>query len=323
MRIMKVVAALVLGLALAAPVAAQSVFPNRTVGILVPFPSGGSTTAITRLLAARLSEKWGQPVIVLNKPGASGIIASEELLRAPADGHMLMLDVNTHAINAVVKGAKLPYDTIKDFAPVGTIYSFELILVANPSVPSPLSEYIKAAKASPGKFSYATADTGGLTHVAAEMFNVAAGIKTTGITYKGSGPALTDVVGGHVHTLFTSPTAALGFVQSGKLNALGISGKTRTPAYPNVPTFAESGLVDFDASAWGGIFARAGTPAPILEKISTDIAEILSRPDTNTVFVGQGVRPFVSTPAEFQALITKDIKRYGDGIKQANLKFEQ
>lgn len=301
---------------------AQQPFPTKPIRLIVPFPPGGSTTVVARLLGQKLTEAWGQPVIVDNRPGGNGVIGSEELIKSAPDGHTLLLVVSTHAINPGVMRS-LPYDTVKDFAAVAPLYSFELVLVAHPSVPANnLREFIALAKSKPGQIRYASGDNGGLTHLASEMLNNVAGVNIQNIPYKGSGPALTDTVAGHVESYFSSPTAALQFIKAGRLKAFAISGKSRSSALPEVPTFAESGLPTFDASAWCGILAPAATPKEIINKLSTEIARIISTPDFKQQLVSQGLEPFVSSPDQFGALIRSDIAKFDRIIKTANIKFD-
>jgi tripartite-type tricarboxylate transporter receptor subunit TctC len=308
--------------ACASLVAAQQAYPTKPIRLIVPFPPGGSTTVVARLLGQKLTEAWGQPVIIDNRGGANGIIGSEEMVKAAPDGHTILLVVNTHAINSLVM-RNLPYDTIKDFAPVATLYSFELVLVANPAVPANnLQEFIALVKAKPGEIRYASGDNGGLTHLASEMFNTVAGVKIQNIPYKGSGPALTDTVAGHVESYFSSPTAVIQFVKTGKLKAYAISGKTRSSALPEVPTFTEAGLAGFDASAWCGILAPAATPKDIINKLSAEIGKIISTPEFKEKLVSQGLESFVTTPDQFAALIKGDIAKYDRIIKTANIKFD-
>jgi tripartite-type tricarboxylate transporter receptor subunit TctC len=302
--------------------AAQPAYPSKPIRLIVPFPPGGSTTVVARVLSQRLQEAWGQPVVVENRPGANGVIGAEELMRSPPDGHTIMLVVNTFAINAVVM-KNLPYDTVRDFAPVSTLYSFELVLVGHPSIPANnLKEFIALAKAKPNAIRYASGDNGGLTHLASEMFNTTAGVKLQNVPYKGSGPALTDTVAGHVESYFSSVTAALPFIKGGRLRAFAISGKTRSPALPEVPTFAEQGLPDFDASSWAGILAPANTPKEIVAKLSAEIARIMAMPDVQQQLSGQGLDAMALPPERFGALIGADIEKYGRVIKAANIKFD-
>lgn len=318
----RLILATVLSLGLAAHAFAQQPYPSKPIRLIVPFPPGGSTTPVARLVGQKLTERLGQPVIVDNKPGGNGVIGSEELVRAAPDGYTLLLVVNTHAINAAVMKS-LPYHSVSDFAPVGTLFNIELVLVTNPALPaSNLREFIALAKAKPSAINVAAGDNGGLTHLAAENLNITAGTKLQVVSYKGSGPALTDTIAGHVQAYFSSVGAALEHIKGGKLNALAISGKQHNPALPNVPTFAEGGLPGFEANSWCGILAPAGTPKPILDKLSSELTAILALPDVRESLLKQGLDPLVSTPEQFGAMIKSDIGKFERVIKTANIKFE-
>ena len=309
--------------ALAASAWPQQGFPRKPIRLIVAFPPGGSTTVVARLLGQKMTERLGQPVIVDNRPGANGVIACEELLRSPADGHTLAMVVNTHAINPLMM-ASLPYDTNKDFAAVSTLYKLELVLVAHPSVPAEnLREFIALAKAKPGALNFAAGDSLGLTHLAAETFNTMAGVKLQVVPYKGTGPALADTLAGHVQGYFSSPTAVIAHVKSGKLKAYGISGSRRSSALPDVPTFAEAGLPGYEAGTWAGLLAPAATPKDIVSKLSSEIAAIMNLPDIKEQLASQGLDPYVTTPEAFSQLIRSDTSRFEKVIKAANLKVEK
>jgi len=305
---------------LAAVAGAQSAFPHKPIHLLVAFPPGGSTTAVAQLLGEKLTQRLGQPVVIENRPGANGMIASQDLLRAPRDGYTLLMIVNTHAINPVMK-VTLPYDTLKDFAPVSTLYKLELVLVAHPKVQADnLQEFIALAKSKPRGLNFAAGDNGGLTHLAAETFNTEAGTKLQVIPYKGTGPALNDTLGGHVQAYFSSPTAVIQHVKAGSLKAYAISGKERASALPDVPTFAESGMPAFQAGTWAGILAPGGTPQPVIDQLSKEIGAVMQLPDVQAQLNKFGLESFVTTPSEFSALIESDIQRFGDVVKAANMK---
>ena len=309
--------------ALAAGAWAQPGFPRKPIRLIVAFPPGGSTTVVARLLGQKMTERLGQPVIVDNRPGANGVIACEELLRSPADGHTLAMVVNTHAINPLMM-ASLPYDTNKDFATVGTLYKLELVLVAHPSVPAEnLREFIALANTKPSALNFAAGDNLGLTHLAAETFNTMAGVKLQVVPYKGTGPALADTLAGHVQGYFSSPTAVIAHVKSGKLKAYGISGSRRSSALPDVPTFAEAGLPGYEAGTWAGLLAPAATPKDIVSKLSSEIAAIMNLPDIKEQLASQGLDPYVTTPEAFSQLIRSDTSRFEKVIKAANLKVEK
>jgi tripartite-type tricarboxylate transporter receptor subunit TctC len=301
---------------------AQQAYPNKPIRLIVPYPPGGGTTIVAHLLSTRLNESWGQSVIVDNRGGAGGIIGTTAMLQAPPDGYTLLLASSTHVINPLLLA--VPYDAIKDFAPVTSLYSSELVLVANPSLPAnSLQEFIALAKSQPGKLNYGVISLGGTTHLAGELLNVLAGIKTQHVAYKGAGPAMQDLIGGQVQFSFVAPAAALSFVKSGQLKAIAISGEKRLSAMPQVPTFAEAGLPDFQSRIWFGILARAGTPKEIVDKLATEIGRIMALPEMKEKLVAQGQEPFVVGPEQFSAVLKSDMARYANLVKTANIKLEQ
>ena len=302
---------------------AQAPFPSKPIRLLIPFPPGGSTTVVARVLAQKLSERLGQPVVVDNKPGANGLIASEELLRSPADGHTILMVVNTHAINPAVMPA-MPFDVVKDFTAVSTVYRLDLVLVAHPSVAANnLREFIALAKDKRGSINFAAGDSAGLTHLAAENFNYQAGTKLQVVPYKGTAPALNDVLGGHVQAYFSSATPVIQYVKTGKLKAYAISGAARSPALPEVPTFAEAGLPGLDAGTWAGILVPAATPKPIVNKLASEVAAIMNLPDVKEQLIAQGLVSSASGPEQFSGLIKDDIARFDKLVKAANIKMEK
>jgi tripartite-type tricarboxylate transporter receptor subunit TctC len=309
-------------LAVAPSVFADTAYPTKPIRFIVTFPPGGSTTTVARMIGEKLTRDWGQPVIVDNRPGGNSVIGTEALARSPADGHTIVLVVSTHVINPLLI-PNLPYDTIKDFAPIGTVYSTEYVLAVHPSVQAnSVQELIALAKARPGSINYASGDNGGVTHLVSELFNMMAGVKIQNVPYKGSAPALTDTLGGHVQVIFVPPIVALPHIQSGKLKALAVSGDHRLAALPNVPTFTEAGLPGYDVTTWYGILAPAGTPKDIVAKLSTEIASIMAMPDVVEKLHAQGLEPFPSTSDEFAALMKRDMAKYERVIKTAGIKFE-
>jgi tripartite-type tricarboxylate transporter receptor subunit TctC len=301
---------------------AQQSYPAKAIRLIVPYPPGGGTTIVAHLLSQRMNESWGQSVIVDNRGGGGGIIGTAAMLQSPADGYTLLLASSTHVINPLL--LPVPYDAIKDFAAVTGLYSSELVLVANSSLPANnLQEFIALAKSQPGKLNYGVVSLGGTTHLAGEMLNVMAGIKTQHVAYKGAGPAMQDLIGGQVQFSFVAPAAALTYVKSGQLKALAISGQRRLPAMPQVPTFAEAGLPDFTARVWFGVLARAGTPREIVDKLSVEISRILALPETKEKLLSQGLEPFVAGPEQFSAVLKSDMARYANLVKTANIKLEQ
>ena len=314
--------ALVGGLAIFAGLcAAQQAFPSKPIHFIIPYPPGGGTTVVAHLIGPKLTEIWGQPVIVENRPGGNTVIGHEGLLRLPPDGHAIVMSSSTFVLNSLL--LRLPYDPFKDFAPVTTLYNSEQVLTMTPSLPANnLKELIALAKSRPGELNYATVSSGGTTHLASELLNMMAGIKTQQVNYKGAGPALTDQMSGHVQLSFTAPAAALNYIKSGKLRAIAISGEKRTPALSEVPTFAEAGLPGFEATLWFGVQAHGGTPKAIINRLSTDLARVITLPDISEKLVNQATQPHVMTPERFAARIEADTTTYARVIKTANIKIE-
>jgi len=297
-------------------------YPERPIRLLIPFPAGGSTDPVARLLAQKLNEAWGQPVIVDNRPGGNTVIGTEALAKAPPDGYTLLLTASTHVINALLM-PKLPYDSEKDFMPVATLYRSEFLLVTHPSLPArTLHELIAQAKAHPGRINYAISGTGNANQLAGELFNMEAGVKLASVPYKGGGPAINDLLGGQVQAMFSVPVSVIGHVKAGKLRTLAYTGDSPLPALPEVPTFAQAGLPGFDMKSWTGILAPAGTPAPVIAKLSAEIARILAMPDVKARLEEQGQIPFVQDPAQFSALMRADREKFARIIRAARIGIE-
>ncbi len=311
----------------ACPAMGQSVnkgaqnYPNKSIRFISPNAPGGSTTALARLIGVRLTESWGQQVIVDNRPGGNGYIGGEALARATPDGHTLMLISPTHIITPMLIPA--PYDALRDFAPVATVSSTEFLLVVNPALPAQsLQELITLAKAKPGQLNYASAGSGSPTNIVSEMFCLMTGVKMQHIPYKGGGPALIDVIGGQGQLAFQIPISAIPHVQGGRLRALAVSGETRLVALPQTPTFTEAGLPGYRITSWYGILTTAGTPAPIVTKLSTEVARYLATPDLKDRLLVQGMNALVSNAAQFGALMKSDTAKYGQVIKAANIRAD-
>lgn len=300
---------------------AQSAFPSKPIRFIIPFPPGGGTTIVAHLIGPKLSETWGQPVVVENRPGGNTVIGHEALLRLPPDGHVIVMSTSAFVLNSLSQ--RLSYDPYRDFAPVTTLYNSEQVLTVSPSLPANnLKELIALAKSKPGELNYATVSLGGTTHLAAELLNMMAGIRTQPVNYKGAGPALTDQMSGHVQMSFTAPAAALSYIKSGKLRAIAISGEKRTPALADVPTFAEAGLPGFQATLWFGVQAHGATPKAIVNRLSADLARVINQPDISEKLVAQATEPYTMTPEAFAARIKADAASYARVIKTANIKFE-
>jgi len=316
------VLALSMLVAVCGPVIAQQAYPGRPIRLIVPYPPGGGTTVMARLMGQKLIESWGQQVIVDNRPGGDTIIGTEAFVKSPADGYTILLAASAHVIVPLLH-RDVPFDALKDVAAVAALASTEQLLVLHPSVPAnTLQEFIALARSKPGQLNFASAGTGNTNHLANELFNMIAGIKMQHIPYKGSGPAVIDLVGGQLQSSFHAIIAVLSHVKSGKLKALAVSGERRSAALPQVPTFTEAGLPGVEARVWYGILAPAGTPKEIINKLSTEIARIIPTPDYRERVAGVGMEPFAAAPEQFAALMRADMARYAKVIKTANIKIE-
>jgi tripartite-type tricarboxylate transporter receptor subunit TctC len=313
--------------ALAAPlitvsaVAQAQSFPNRPIRIVVPYPPGGSNDIMGRLVAQKFSEAFGVQVIVDNRGGGNGIIGTEIVMRAPPDGHtMLITSTNSHLITSLI--TKTAFHPIDDFTPLGTIDASDNLMVVFPGLPAnTMQEFIALAKAKPGQINYGSSTTSGLVTTA--MFAQKAGIKLQHVPYKGAGPVLNDLMGGHVQMFLSTPSSMVGHVRNGKLKAIAITAEHRLPALPNVPTFAESGITDFDVKSLRGMLAPKGTPAPIMERWSAELAKILKMPDIQERMSVQGMGPFFMTPAAFEKRMRTELDRYAQVIKTIEIKGER
>ncbi len=277
---------------------------------------------MSRLIGEKLTENWGQQLVVENRPGGNTIIGTDALAKARPDGYTILLTSSIHIITPLL--IPTPYDPIKDFAPVATTTRTEQMLVVHPSVPANnLQELIRLAKSKPGQLNYASAGTGSPIHLAAELLSIMAGIKMQHIPYKGGAQNLTDLIGGQVHMSFKTPIAVVAYVKAGRLRGIAISGDTRFAELPQVPTFTQAGLPGFDARYWQGVFAPAGTPEEIVNKLSTEISKIMQTPTMNEYLAGQGLNSLISTPSQFAALMKRDTARYAKIIKTANIKADE
>jgi tripartite-type tricarboxylate transporter receptor subunit TctC len=308
-------------LALAGP--ARADFPERVIRLIVPFAPGGVTDTSGRLIAEGLSKRLGQQVIVENKPGASGNPGTASVAQAAPDGYTLVLAFDgTMVINPHVF-PKIPFDTLKDFAPVGKIGDATLIIVAHPSFPGKtLNDIIEMSKKDPKGISYGTSGIGGTPHIAGELLNMKTGAKLVHIPYKGGGQAMADALGGNVPLVYTAVAGAITHVQSGKLNAIAVSSRTRSPSLPNTPTFIESGVADFESSSWVGILAPAKTPRPVIEKLNKELNALLTSPDTIERLAKLGIVATPGTPEQFGEQMKADLAKYGPVVKAANIKVE-
>jgi len=303
-------------------VAAQP-FPSKTIRILVGFPPGGNSDFIARAVGRGLGESWGQQVVVDNRPGAAGNIAAEFVARSPSDGHTLLLAVFAHAVNPSLYGSKLAFDAIKDFTPIILCVSSANVLVVHPSLPVKTVKHLVAlARAKPGEITYASAGAGTAGHLAAELFDMMAGVKTLHVPYRGTGPAHADLLGGRVVMFFAAMAGSLPHVQAGRLRALGVTTLRRWPGAPDVPTLSEAGLEGFEVNSWSGILAPSGTPTPIVMRLNIEIARIMRQKETRERLYSFGAEPIDNTPAEFAAYIDGEVAKWAKVVKAAGLRAE-
>ncbi|WP_436288548.1 Bug family tripartite tricarboxylate transporter substrate binding protein [Variovorax paradoxus] len=308
--------------AIQAPGFAQT-FPSRPVTLVVPFPPGGGTDTGGRVIAEQLGRRWGQPVIVENKGGAAGQIGADFVAKSRPDGYTLLLgNIGTQAINPLLY-PKLPYDADKAFAPVSLVAELPLAMMVNPAVPAKTAaEFVALAKARPGQMSYSSSGAGGAPHLAAEMFKDQTGAFILHVPYRGGGPAIADLLAGHVQLSFMTVLEASGHIKAGKLRALAVTGDKRVPAFPEVPTLAESVAPGFNAISWIGLLAPAGTPSEVVEKIAADLRAVLADESVKARFMGLGGVPRATSPQEFARLIDDDKRRYAQIIRSRKITIE-
>ncbi len=301
---------------------AQGAYPNRPIRLIVPYPPGGSTTAASQLLAPRLAKSMGQQVIVDNRPGGNTVIGSQATARAPADGYTVLLVTSTHAINPLMM-RDLPYDSIRDFTPIGTVLNTYYLLAIHPGVPAQtLAEFIALARKSPKSINYGSVGSGGAVHLASELFNSVAGVDTQQVPYKGTGPLVTDLMAGRVQFFINNTLNLAPMVKVGKLRGLAVSGEQRSGVLPEVPTFAEAGLPGYKAGNWFGLLGPAGLPRDILARLSGELMKIIGSPEVREELNRQGLDPFASTPNQFAALIKSDMARFATLVESAGIKME-
>jgi tripartite-type tricarboxylate transporter receptor subunit TctC len=311
-------AALAALLAFAAPLSLAQSWPTKPIRIIIPFTAGGTNDILARTLGPKLSEAVGQPVIVDNRPGGNTVIASQALLAADKDGHTLLLPGNSHVVVPHLTKTPLPFDSVKDFQPVASLGRTGLFLVVTPSLPAAnLKEFIALARAQPGKLNSA-APGGSINQLATEVFNTLAGVKLVHIPYKGSAPAVADVMGGQAQLSFQTPATVLGNVKSGKLRALAISG-AKPFADPKVPTFAQEGFKDFDVELWFGLLAPGGTPKAVVDRINAEVGKIIGAADFRDKIAAQGLEVWVSTPEQYGAALAAESEKFARIIKAAGI----
>ena len=309
-------------LALAAGVVSAQEYPAKPVRIVLPFAAGGSSDPVARIIARKLTAALGQPFVVENRPGAGGNLGGELVAKSPPDGYTLLFAAGSTAVNVSLY-TRMPYDPLKDLEPVVHVATLSGILVAHPSVPAnTVEELIRLARAKPGSINYASAGSGTVPHLAGEMFRSRAGIEMTHVPYKGSNPALADLIGGQVHLMFANLPGTLQHVKAGKLKVLAVTGSRRSEHLPDVPTIAESGLPGFDAPNWYGIFAPAGTPPAIVSKLNAEVNKALAAPDFVEHMRLEGAEAVGGTPAQFRAFVRGEIERWAPVVKAAGVKVD-
>jgi len=322
-RLLKAALAAV-ALALCPPFAAAQAddYPSRPIRFIAPIPAGGSTDVLTRDIARRLQERWGQPIVVENKPGSTGSIGAALVARAPADGYTLLLVNSGHVINGHVY-AKLPYDPIKDFVPVVHATSIAMGLFVHPSVPAKnLTEFLALARAKPGALSFATSGNGGAGHLGGESIKSATGIDMVHVPYRGSAPAIADVVAGQLQVSIADVPLARPHVGSGALRPIALAASQRSAALPDMPTFAELGVPNIDFSVWVGFLAPTGTPKAIIDKLNREIVSIVREPAMAARLVELGFEVVASTPVDFEQTIKRDHEAYGIVVRNAKIRLE-
>jgi len=318
----QVITVLLLALASASALA-QADYPNRPVTLVVPFPPGGGTDTGARLVAQRLSMRWGQPVVVENKGGAAGQLGADFVAKAKPDGYtILMGNIGTQAINPILY-KKLPYDPDKAFAPISLVAELPLAMMVNPGVPAKTArEFVTLAKGQPGRLNYSSSGGGGAPHLAAEMFKEATGTFIVHVPYRGGGPAVADLLAGNVQLSFMTVLEAIGHIRAGKLRALAVTSQQRVSALPDVPTLAESAVPAFNSISWIGLLAPAGTPPAVVDKIAADLREVINAPEVKSRLVDLGGVPRSTSPAEFARMIDEDRKRYTAIIKNRGITLD-
>lgn len=303
--------------------ASAQTYPVRPIKLIVPYAAGGTTDILGRMIGQKLQESMGQSVVIENKPGAATNLGAEATAKAAPDGYTLLLGTNvTFAVNPHLY-EKLAFDPLKDFAPIAPIALTQTVLLVNPSVPAQnVREFIALAKAQPGKLSYGSYGSGSLAHLAAAQFAAMAGVQMVHVPYKGSAPAMTDLVGGHINLMFDNIVTALPSAKSGKVRALAVTGARRSAAAPDLPTVAEGGVSGYEVVGWFGFAAPAGTPPDIVRKLNAEINRALAMPDVRDRIVSAGADPMNMSPEAFAAFIRSDYTRSGIMVKTSGAKAE-
>jgi tripartite-type tricarboxylate transporter receptor subunit TctC len=314
--------AVLAGLCGAALAQSYPTYPTRPIRLIVPFAAGGANDIVARLIQPDLEKALGQPIIIENKPAATGIVGTDLVAKATPDGYSLLMAFTTHTVNPAVN-AKLPYDAERDLAPIILIGKSPLLFIVNPKVPAKtIAEFVALAKANPGKFNYATPGAASQAHLLVALWSGLAGIEMQHIPYRGGAPAVLGTVAGEVQFTVMSPLASLAQINAGALRALASGSAARDPHFPDLPTVAESGFPGFEAVAWVGLFTTAGTPKEIVDRLNAEVNRIIRRPSIAAKFDEQGLTPAGGTPAEFGTFVSRELRRWKDAARAANIAAE-
>ncbi|MDM0117766.1 tripartite tricarboxylate transporter substrate binding protein [Variovorax sp. J22R133] len=303
-------------------VAQAQAWPSKPIKLVVSYPPGGTVDAVARVIAPKLSVRLGQPVIVDNRAGAGGAIGGDLVAKSPADGYTLLLDASNHAQNPALR-SKMPFNTLGDLASVSLLVKVPNVLVVNPATSiNSVKDLLSQAKAKPGQIDYASSGNGSAQHLAGELFSSMASVKMNHVAYKGGGPALTDVMAGTVPVFFASLASSLPYIQGGKLRAVAVTGKARSPVLPQLPTVAESGLPGYEVYEWNAVFAPAATPAPVVERLSKELAAVLAEPDVRTRLEGMGAEVVGSNPADLDAFRRAELTKWTKLAKDNKIQLD-
>ncbi|MFN7751636.1 MAG: tripartite tricarboxylate transporter substrate binding protein [Pseudomonadota bacterium] len=314
--------ALGVAVAVAAPLATAQSWPSRPIRVIVPFPAGGGIDTVARIIAPKMAESLGQPLVIENRVGAGGTVGTEVVARASADGHTLLGAFASHAMNATLY-RDLSYDTERAFAPISLIATVPNILVVHPSLPvKTVSDLIALARRRPGDINYASVGSGTPAHLSAELFNLMAGVKMTHVPYKGAPASIIGMITGEAQLTFTTVLIAMPHVKSGKLRAVAVTTRERSSSLPDVPTVNESGLKGYESVAWYGLLAPAGTPAPVIERLHAEVVRSTQTPEVRENLLRQGTDIVASTPARFAQVIREDIATWTRVVKAAGIKAD-
>jgi tripartite-type tricarboxylate transporter receptor subunit TctC len=323
MTILKLKTLISIFLVFLAASACAAEYPNKPIHLIVPFPPGGPADILARIIGPRLTQRLGQPIIIENRPGAGGNIASDFVAKSNPDGYKLVLGfVGTHAINNSLY-LNMPYDNIKDFTPIAPVASVSIMLVVHPSVPaSSIVDLIELAKLNPGKLTYGSPGNGTPQHLAGQLFETMAGVDMVHVPYKGAVPALTDLVGGHLSMIFSSLPPALPLVNNGKLRGIAVTSLARSPISPSIPTISESGLKGFEIVNWYGVFAPSGTPKNIISILNSEIVKIMTSPEVVKILSEQGAIPMSGTSEQFTIFIKDETSKWAKLVKYSGARID-